>query len=125
MPGLPDCVAVATSSISTDEAPFWTGRSLVPCAWAETENRSTSRSARQHQELQDLNEIEAGVAHHRCRDGSPPKIDRAPERSQRRRGHCGIRTLDEVTGAERHARHNQTNTGSTQPAFETPLKNCL
>src|SRR5262245_64290826 len=70
------------------------------------------------EELQDLQEIEAGVADHRRDDRSAPQVDQSPERAEQAGSERGVGALQEVAAAERDARHDQAHRAAAQPALE-------
>ena len=66
-------------------------------------------------ELQDLQEIEPCVAHHRCDHRAPPQIHDAPERPEHARDDTGVKPLNQMSGAKRDAGDDDANRAAAEP----------
>src|SRR5712692_6131106 len=68
--------------------------------------------------LDDLDQVEAGVAHDRRDTRSPAQIDRAPEGAEEGGGDCGVHALQQVPRSERGARYGDADRRPTEPDGE-------
>src|SRR5207244_3793527 len=78
------------------------------------------QAATKRQELRELEQVEPRMAHDRRDDRASPQVDDAPERAEQPGGHRRIGALNEMTDAERGARHDNADGAAAKPPLESP-----
>src|SRR5262249_13152340 len=77
------------------------------------------RSSAGSHELEYLQQIESGVAHHWCRDRAASQVDDPPEGTEQGGGDHRIDALDQVPGSKRQAGDDDSDAGTAERAFES------
>src|SRR5439155_4975289 len=79
---------------------------------------AVKRGLAQAKILDDLQEIEAGVADHRRHARAAPQVGEAPERAEQSGRDRRVDALDEMARPKRRARDRDADRGSTEPDLE-------